>query len=237
VQRIERLFHDATLDSKFLRTFQGAVKFYLQAIQNAEHDPEVSYLHLITAGEILSNFHDYKKDQLLDDQTKEVLSIVRDKLPNGEKIANVISGRLLLVKKRFVETIVTLVDHDFFQRSESSESFAGFRSDSFRTCIAAAYDLRSRYVHTGMPFGSWISLNTGGMNNETQIGQPVVDDEDLGSILAKAPTYIGLERVIRYCLLRFAKSYGAYVEPTAIRSDDAQPIIPPDLAHKAAQGR
>ena len=64
VCRIERLLLDGTIDSKFLRAFQGASKFYLLALQNAEHNPEVAYLHLITAGEILSNFHNYKKDQL-----------------------------------------------------------------------------------------------------------------------------------------------------------------------------
>jgi hypothetical protein len=228
VRRIESLLHDASLDTKFLRTFQGATKFYLQAIQNAEHDAEVSYLHLITACEILSNFHEYEKGKLLDEETKDVLSVIRDTLTDGEKIANIISGKLLLVKKRFVETIVSLVDQDFFQRSEANEPFAGFKADSFRACISAAYDLRSRYVHTGIPFGSWISLSTGGMNNEIQIGQPIVEDKELGAILAKAPTYIGLERVVRYCLLQFAKSHGAYVEPAVASIVDAQPIVPGD---------
>lgn len=237
LRRIDRLLHDAALDTKFVRTFQGATKFYLQAVQSAEHDPEISYLHLITAGEILSNFHEYGKDELLDEQMKDILSTIRNGLADGRKIANIVAARLLLVKRRFVETIVSLVDREFFQRSEASESFGGFKANTFSACISSAYDLRSRYVHTGIPFGNWISLSTGGMNNETQIGRPVVDDKELGAILAEAPTYIGLERVMRYCLLQFAKSHGAYVEPTEVSTGDAQPIIPPDLAHKAAQGR
>jgi hypothetical protein len=211
--RIERLFLDNTLDQKFLRTFQGSAKFYLQALQNAEHDPEVAYLHLITAGEILSNFHKYEKNQLLDVQTKQMLEKIQAGLPDGLHVANFISNNLLQIKKRFVKTIMQLVDPVFFQHSETSQSYAKFEVDSFETSISAAYDLRSRYVHTGISFGNWISLKVGGMNNEVQVGKPVVGDKEFGNILAKAPTYIGLERVIRYCLLRFAQLNGTYIEP------------------------
>lgn len=83
--------------------------------------------------------------------------------------------------------------------------------ESFRSAIAAAYDLRSRYVHTGVPFGGWISF----WQNEVQIGRPVVEDKELGKILALAPTFTGLERVIRYCILRFAQMHEAYIEPIA----------------------
>lgn len=214
ISRIERLFTDVSLDSKFLRIFQTASKFYLQAMQHAESNPEVAYLHLITTGEILSGFYEYDKDLLLDDDSRKALAKIRDGLVDGEKLARFIENKLLFVKKRFITTIMTLVDSEFFQRSEARETFAGFNIDSFRSSISAAYDLRSKYVHTGMPFGGWIAMNMGGgMNNEVQVGQPVVDDVEFGKILAKAPTYIGLERVMRYCLLKFAKANGAYVEP------------------------
>lgn len=226
LRRIEKLLYDPTLDTKFFRTFRSASKFYLQAIQNAEIDPEIAYLHLITAGEILSNFYDYDKHELIDEQTQEILSDIRDGMANGPKIANNLAGKFLLVKRRFVKTIVELVDPDFFRRSEAYQSLGGFRADTFRSCIGAAYDLRSRYIHTGIPFGNWVSLDVGKINNETQLGRPVVDDRELQAILAKAPTYIGLERVIRYCLLQFAKAYGAYVEPAAA-----------DGANKQAAGR
>lgn len=234
IARIERLLLDNTLDLKFLGTFQGATKFYLQAMQNAEHDPEVAYLHLITAGEILSNFYEYEKDQLLDEQSNQALTKIREGLSDGAQVASFISGKLLQVRKRFVQTIVQLVDQDFFQRSEAREPFAGFKAESFRASVSAAYDLRSRYVHTGIPFGRWVSLKVGGMNNEVQVGQPVVDDKELGKILVKAPTYIGLERVMRYCLLQFAKLKGVYAEPSIESESNAQQCAPGD-APKAAR--
>ncbi|MCK4392440.1 hypothetical protein KAX17_06005 [Candidatus Bipolaricaulota bacterium] len=234
IARIERLLLDNTLDLKFLGTFQGATKFYLQAMQNAEHDPEVAYLHLITAGEILSNFYEYEKDQLLDEQSNQALTKIREGLSDGAQVASFISGKLLQVRKQFVQTIVQLVDQDFFQRSEAREPFAGFKAESFRASVSAAYDLRSRYVHTGIPFGRWVSLKVGGMNNEVQVGQPVVDDKELGKILVKAPTYIGLERVMRYCLLQFAKLKGVYAEPSIESESNAQQCAPGD-APKAAR--
>lgn len=211
ISRIERLFFDNTLDLKFLRTFQGAAKFYLQALQNAEHDPEVAYLHLITAGEILSNFYQYDKDQLLDEQTKLILTKIQNDLPDGVQVANFISNKLFQVKRKFIETINRLIDQDFYLRTEAYNPAAGFKIDSFINSISAAYDLRSRYVHTGIPFGKWV----GRVNTEIQIGTPVVEDNELGKILAKAPTYIGLERVMRYCLLKFAKLNGVYNEPNS----------------------
>jgi len=210
--RIESLLLSNAFDAHFKRTFQGACKFYIQALQNAETEPEVAYLHLITAGEILSNFHNYDKDSLLDDQTREILALIQANIPNGLRISNFIANRLLQVKKRFVKTITNLIDDGFFTRSEAKEPFGRFKADSFKNSIGAAYDLRSRYVHTGVPFGNWISLSLGGINSEVPFGKPVVEDDEFEKILAIAPTYVGLERVIRYCLLTFAKQNGAYVD-------------------------
>ena len=204
--RLKPLLHHVTsLPATFAQTFQGAAKFYLQALQNFEREPEVSYLHLITASEILSNFTKFDKHELLDEQTKILLETIRTQLPNGVKVANQITGSLLLIKKRFVQTITGLVDSAFFDRSESKEQFAQLKSDSFEAAIGAAYDLRSKYVHTGMPFGIWVSRLIGGSNTEIQVGEPVVSDKDFGEILARAPTLVGLERIVRYCLPPFCR--------------------------------
>jgi len=211
VSRIEHLLVEDTLDAKFLRTFQAAAKFYLRAMQNAESDPEVAYFHLFTAGEILANFYEYDKDQLLDDKTIENLAKIREGLTDGAKIASFFSGKMLLIKRRFIDAITNLVDASFFERSETTQPRANFKADSFRAAISAAYDLRSKYVHTGTPFGRWITPDH--LHSEVQVGQPVVEDRELGRVLSRAPTYIGLERVMRYCLLRFAEVNGAYVEP------------------------
>jgi hypothetical protein len=46
----------------------------------------------------------------------------------------------------------------------------------------------------------------GGDTVELQTGRrPIVDDKAFGKILAEAPTWIGLERIVRCGLLRFAQ--------------------------------
>lgn len=210
--RIDRLALGSDFSIEFRRAFEGAAKFYLQALRNAEDQPEVAYLHLITAGEILSNFHEFDKLDLFDEQTKKVLAEIESGLTNGKKAASFISGRLLQIKRRFVKTLTQLVDESFFSRTETAPQYAEFGrlvQDRFADAISAAYDLRSRYVHTGVPFRTWVAPGP----IEVQLGAPVVGDKDFERILGRAPTFVGLERVIRYSLLRFAEAHGAYVAP------------------------
>lgn len=208
--RLAPLLVGNTLPSKFIHTFHGCAKFYLQALQNFELDPEVAYLHLISAGEILSNYHDFDKPVLLDDEMKGYLKKIRIELVDGEKIAGRIEARLLFIKRRFIETINNFIDPSFFNQSEADWELGQFKPETFRQSVAAAYDLRSKYVHTGTPFGRWISLRLRG-NNEVQIAKPVLDDKDFAKVIHRAPTFIGLERLIRYCLIRFAERHGAYL--------------------------
>ncbi|MFN6527792.1 hypothetical protein [Nostoc sp. ChiSLP03a] len=41
--------------------------------------------------------------------------------------------------------------------------------------------------------------------------EPNVDDKDLKKVLKRIPTYIGLERIIRFALLRFLHTNGVYI--------------------------
>ena len=72
------------------------------------------------------------------------------------------------------------------------------------------YNLRSKYVHTGIDFGHWLVPNPALMN-EIQLGKPVVQDNELKKILARVPTYIGLERVMRFALLRLLHINNVYI--------------------------
>lgn len=214
ISRVQKLLTGEHQAQKAGRTFAGAAKFYLQALQSIEHDPEVAYLHLITAGEILSNFHDYDKAALLDDDATKILERISAFSPDGPELAEQVAGRLLAIKKRFVRTITDLVDPAFFTRTQSSEPFAAFKEAEFSQKIKAAYDLRSRYVHTGIPFGMWVA-NRAIPGAEVMVGEPGLDDRELAKIIARAPNYTGMERVLRYCLLRFAEANGLYLAPPA----------------------
>ena len=203
-----------TVGSRFDTHFRGATKFYLQAIQAVEREPEIAYLHLITCGEILSNAVGVPKSELLDDATKALLQRVRAEVDGGEAVAKHIAGKLLQVRRRFVQAIVSLVDNGFFARTEAEVPNLALRQANFEKTVGAAYDVRSKYVHVGAQFGAWV-MHGPGRNAEISIGRPVIPDKEFAKVLHRAPTFVGLERLIRYCLLRFAEKHGAYVEPAA----------------------
>ena len=178
VSTIERAFlgpHSETTDQSRL---EAACRFYMQALQNAEHNVEVAYLHLITAGEILSSCF-----RRLD------VKGVRDKV---------------------VKALHSLLSDDFFSIRGSAPTYARFDSSNIEGSISAAYDLRSYYVHTGTSFGKWVDLSMGGVSGDVQMGRPVVEDERLGEALAAAPTFLGLERLVRYCILTLMASRGLF---------------------------
>jgi hypothetical protein len=91
-----------------------------------------------------------------------------------------------------VECFVDLCDANLFANSELPPDYR-LDAASFRERLAAAYDLRSKYVHTGKPFSNWISQETN--RYETQLGQPRTGDIEFDKLLARAPTYLGLERL------------------------------------------
>ncbi len=207
--RIEKLLEN-NIDNKASKFFRSAGKFYLQALQTFENNPETAYLNLITCGEILSNFYEHDKNELLDREAISFLRVIETELDNGQKISNQIKNRLLQVKKKFSKKICNLLTDLFFENTESLQPFTALKKENIKDRIDAAYDLRSRYVHTGIDFGNWVSYTS--TNAEIQTGTPVVKDREFKNILAKAPTFIGLERIMRFCLLRFLQLQGIPVD-------------------------
>lgn len=184
----------------------ASCKFYMQALQSIELQPEVAYLHLITAGEILANCFDYTKDELLAKQTINDLKHIENKLDQGGKIAKRLSKQLLSIKSLFVKALCSLIDDHFFEHREFEMESGYFKAGLIEKNISSAYDLRSKYIHSGVPFGRWIQPS---ILTDLQVGQPLLQDKQLSKTLEKAPTFLGLERFIRYCLLKFIASNGA----------------------------
>jgi len=220
ISRISSMLYERGVNERFWSIFRTAAKFYWQALRVAEHEPETAYLHLITVGELLAGYGDFADDLLLDDDTLMLLQEIVDSSRNGLELARRVRLRFRQIKRAFVESICSLVDPLFFERTEAQQAHTKLGSESFRQRVAAAYDLRSRYVHTGIAFGRWIapSWNV----EEVQWGMPVVSDKSFGKILHLAPTYAGLERIMRYSLLRFAEKYGVLSSSPPGKSPEGQ---------------
>jgi hypothetical protein len=94
----------------------------------------------------------------------------------------------------------SFIDDDFFKGTEADSEWCQLKPDDFQKRIGASYDLRSQYVHTGVSFGRWIEPRHD--HAEIQTGKPVVSDKNFAKAIALAPTFIGMERVIRHCLIK-----------------------------------
>ncbi len=187
--------------------FHSASKFYWQALQAVQSDPEVAYLHLISAGEVLSGGFGLDETEALDETARAILDRVAAQGTQGQKDARVLRSRLLGIRRRFVTVLNRLLDQNFFERREAQDEWGALERSSICETLGAAYDLRSRYVHVGQSFGSWAMLLAHTQAERTP-GEPQVSDPEFKKILMRAPTYIGLERCIRYGLLRFADQVG-----------------------------
>ena len=199
VKRLEALIGKEAKNNSHFDLFNAACRFYALSLQNFEHDPEVAYLHLISAGEIITSNHGIGDDDLYDEETQMILSAISEEMTDGVNVVKRIKGKLRQIKRRFGFGLESLLDDDFFR----DESALKIGRANISECLRAAYDLRSQYVHTGFSFGSSVARTM--MNEEVLIGWPAHLEGERLKAIKKAPTYRGLERVMRYCLLRFAE--------------------------------
>ena len=112
------------------------------------------------------------------------------------------TSRLYQLRRRVVYAAKHLVNDAFFEGSQAKPPYRLTR-DSLETCVKAVYDLRSRYAHGGAQFGIWFEHQVGGATTEVQVGHPVLPDsqKELERVLADIPTFVGLERLVRFIIL------------------------------------
>lgn len=211
VSRIRPVLDGSSTENDAGRILFTAGRFYNRALTEMEELPELAYLDLITCGEIISNKRDVREERLFDDELKELLQRIEQGIPDGSKTANSIRARLYQVRRRFAAALSDLLDDYFFHHHESKEEFLALKKDGIDGTLKAAYDLRSQYVHTGIQFGGWVRPHAHS-SEEIMMGTPVLDDTELKKILVRAPSLCGLERIMRYALLKIASEAGAILD-------------------------
>ena len=131
-------------------------------------------------------------------------------------MAKRLRGRLMGLKRTFVKFLTYWLDDRFFEESEGE--WGRFDREDMDRCVGAAYDLRSKYLHSGVPFGRWV--DPARWRFDRQPGAPVVDKKTYGRTLELAPLFSGLEQVIRYCVLRFMGTRGLFAPTWRAPSDE-----------------
>jgi hypothetical protein len=194
--------------SKDLELAYAAGSSYLQALQLFESDPEHAFLSLINAGEVIINGLEFAEDEIYDKDTQELLAEIKQQL--GDVKAKRVRERFFQIRRKFRVGLSRLVNKSFFEGSESQDDSHKFKPEDFDVRIAAAYDLRSHYLHAGKRFEEWVTIFDH-WNAEVCIETPFYGDAEWKKLIARIPTLVGMERVIRFCLLRFMHQKVAFL--------------------------
>ena len=202
VKMIEKMIDLDFEGGKAVDVFYAAAKSYLEALRAIEYDPENAFISLVMAGEILGDFYrgQFTEDELYDETIRKQFQRIENEINGGDKVVRVLKGRLFQVKRVFTRVILKLLSIKFFDGFEGDTAWMAVSVKGIRRNIMSTYDLRSHYIHTGARFGPFIEP----MHLGSEVGGSwVMDDKKLKKLLNNSFTFLGMERVIRFCLLRF----------------------------------
>jgi len=185
---------------KNIRELLAAAKQYLLALQYAHNDQDIAYISLVESGEIFSNSIKIDETKLYDKKILDVLNEVKE-LENGEKKYNLLKGKLRQISNRYMIAILEYLDDSFYGTSYSNDSQYSFTKENVRGYIKRSYDLRSKYVHNGESFGSGTMISMD-FNWEINNGWNSNTSKDMKKCLLKSASFVGLERIIHYCLYK-----------------------------------
>ena len=211
ISRIWPLLKEKDSESNLERILFTAARFYCHALNDIELQPELAYVNFVTCGEVISNSEFISDIDLYDDHLKNIFSAIETELKDGPHVVKTIKSRLYQVRRRFSYVLKSMLDDYFFKHHESKEDIFALKRETIEQSLMAAYDLRSLYSHTGILFGGHACAHPG-YQNEVAIGQPILPNPDLVKALVRAPTLLGLERIMRYALLRIANEVGAILD-------------------------
>lgn len=197
------LFEHDDETSKANSTFWYAGRFYLQALRLVEDNPELAFLSLITTGEILASYFNYDTDELLDDDSKKLLQQLKDLGEEGSKLHRKVSKKMMGISAAFCKFLIDRLDDEFFERTEAKDRAQKLNKDDIKARLKSAYNLRSIYVHAGQAPTTWMSVSYIKKNEEVHQHSPALTDREMSKTLKRSPTFIGMERIIRYSLLKF----------------------------------
>ncbi|WP_088345050.1 HEPN domain-containing protein [Bacillus cereus] len=209
---IEPLLLENGLSDSFRQMIIAAGKFYNRALSIYPTEPELAFLDLITCGEIISNFNEeqYTEEQLYDENLLNNFDKILT-LEQGDRIVRDLKSRLFQVKRKFYYSLIELLDENFYENTEVIHDVGKITKDTIEQNIKFAYDLRSLYVHTGLEFGDRIRPNKN-IQNEIVIGEVTLPNQRAKKALNNTLTFTGLERIIRYALLKLIHNNGIKID-------------------------
>ncbi|MGN7854277.1 hypothetical protein [Exiguobacterium sp. 22311] len=217
---IAPIFHSENQNPNFLKFKQlisAALMFYSRSLNIFKTEKELAFLDLITCGEILTNLdsEQYDEETLYDQNLLDMFRQI-SALENGDSIVRNLKSRLYQVKRKFTYGLINLLNPIFFDNTEVGRerppANLNLTPENIEITLKSAYDLRSKYVHTGEKFGSFITPESHCFNEKIMFYPiPTRDNRNLIRTLRSAPTFLGLERILRFALLKSIHQNGVFI--------------------------
>jgi len=192
------------LRSALHQPFILSVKLYQQALALIEDSPDIAYLNLVSAIEVLSGEFDVGPVTLADRDSKLALLVAR--IPD-EDLRRDIERRSLelerFIGRRFVRFILDHVEEDFWDHADRPE-MGRVESDNLPKLLKRVYAFRSKALHSGEPFPAFV-LRPPLMGAEIPFGFSFAQGERQWDEKDYIPYAHFFERLIQHVLLNFLK--------------------------------
>lgn len=206
ISNIERFFCNEFLEgiTEKMNIYLVASRHYWLSLNQILDDPDIAYINLVTSIEILSSNFQFTDVELFDEDTRRLFAEIENLLDDGETKVKSIRQRFFQVKRKYMLTVIRLIDERFY----SSSPYKGRKIDAsnLETLVKKAYDLRSGFLHSGCSFGHHTVVRP---DLGDECGNPWSDNfsTQTKNILKSSPRYMGMERIVHYCLYNYLQKY------------------------------
>lgn len=211
----------AGLSPKLHQRFILSVKMYQQALARMEESPDIAYLNLVSAIEVLAGDFDIGKVKLAEQDAK--LASLVDQIADEElrqKIEEGILEREGLISRRFVRFIDAHTTSEFWDDSSRPE-LGRVEPKDFKKLLKRIYGYRSKALHAGEPFPVNIYYPTH-QGEEMPIGRETFRNEKMWTQNDYIPYPFFFERLVQHVLLNYLRNN--QVSQTQRRRRARQPL-------------
>lgn len=200
------------LSPKFHQKFILAARMYHRALLLVEEEPDLAYLNLVSAVEVLCQDTDIGKFKLEDlegyKKIAKLIARVEDQSLRGE-LEEALLAKERFIKKRFVQFVLDHVEEGFWSEDErwpeeNRPACGRVQPEDLEHLLKKVYDQRSATLHSGEAFPPSTysiyrrreELDTSSSRRQ---GQRLWERKDY------IPTPMFFERLINHVLLTFLK--------------------------------
>ncbi len=191
----------------------AAIKFYQSGLSLIAFDPSVAYTSLVSAVECLAAYHYYDRAFEFDKVekfygTNRILEKISE-LPQTQKHIAEIKKELLrvehFIRNKFVSFFVEFLTNEFWQIPDELYAyhsvFPDISTENFQSCLKEIYDTRSRYVHAGKPFPTYVEFGL-------RIKHPVEIFNEVSNLKGKrrfVPPLAWFERLTHMAIIEYMR--------------------------------